>query len=73
MAKFSIQHTDALPGHVFAMVDDRYDVAIIRTESGLTLEVYPVSDGEVWCEPIATFEVDDAQITELETQKEESP
>ncbi len=71
MAKFSVQHTDGLPDRVFAMVDDRYDVAVIRTDTGLTLEVYPVTEGEVWCEPVATFEINDAEIAKLETEMEE--
>ena len=66
MTKFSIQHNTGLPDRVFISLDDRFDAALIRTELGLRIEVYPITDGEVWCDPSHAFDVDEAEILELE-------
>lgn len=52
-------------------MDRRFDVAIIRTETGLELRIYPRTDGELWDAPFTTFEVDEAEITALEKAMEE--
>ena len=71
MAHFNIDLKTAWLDRVFAEVDRRFDVAIIRTETGLALQIYPRTDGELWVEPFTTFEVNETEITPLETAREE--
>ena len=71
MTHFNIDLKTARPDRVFVEVDCRFDVAIIRTEIGLTLQVFPRTDGELWVEPFTAIEVDEAEITALETEMEE--
>ena len=68
MTKFNIQHVTDRPDRVFVAIDDRLDVAIIRTADGLKVEVYPIADGEIWVDPYDRFEVDEGQIRELERE-----
>ena len=71
MTKFNIQHNTGLSDRVFVTLDDRFDVAVIRTEDGLRLEIFPITDGEAWCDPCDRFEVSEADIRELEREKRE--
>ena len=48
-------------------VDGRFDVAIIRTNEGIVIDVYP----KEWDNPIDTMTVWDEQVTEIETQFQE--
>ena len=68
MTTFDIHLNNDRPGRIFVEVDRRRDVGIVRTESGLSLEIYPRTDGELWTEPFATFEVDEAEILALEAE-----
>lgn len=66
MTQFIIeQHTDR-PDRVFVEINRRFDVAIIRTDAGLVLEIYPRTDGELWVEPFTTFTVNETEIIDLE-------
>ena len=65
MTSFNIDLNTTRPDRVFVEVDRRFDVAIKRTETGLSLLVFPRKDGELWCDPFATFEVDEAEIVAL--------
>jgi hypothetical protein len=65
--RFNIQADERLD-RLFVTLDNRFDVALIRTEDGLRLEVYPITDGEVWDDPIERFEVREADILELEKE-----
>jgi hypothetical protein len=68
MTHFSIdQHTD-WSDRIFVEVDRRFDVAIIRTETGLELRIYPRTNGELWDHPFVTFEVNEAEIVALEAE-----
>jgi hypothetical protein len=53
---------------LYAEIDRRFNVAIERTESGLSIRIYPRTDGELWDSPFTTFEVDEAEIVELEKE-----
>jgi hypothetical protein len=52
----------------FVTVDDRFDVAIIRTADGLTIEVRPITDGAPWIDPCDRLEVDEGEIRDLERE-----
>jgi hypothetical protein len=71
MTAFNIDLNTDQPDRIYVEVDRRFDVAIERTESGLSIRIYPRTDGELWCEPFTTFEVDEAEVTALETAMEE--
>jgi hypothetical protein len=68
MTAFTIDLSTDLPDRIFVEVDRRFDVAIERTETGLSLRVYPRTAGELWDYPFTTFEVDEAEILELEKE-----
>jgi hypothetical protein len=70
MAAFNIDLNTELPDRIFVEVDSRFDVAIIRTESGLDLRIYPRTKGELWDAPYATFAVDEANVIALEQEME---
>jgi hypothetical protein len=66
MTHFIIEHQTERPDRIFVEVDRRFDVAIVRTEGGLELQVYPRTDGDLWIEPFTTFIVDEAEVAALE-------
>jgi len=68
MTSFNIEINDQIPNHIFVEVDRRFDVAIERTEEGLSFRVYPRTAGELWGDPFTTFEVDEADIKALEAE-----
>jgi hypothetical protein len=68
MAKFNVQYSDDRPDRVFVAIDNRFDVALIRTEDGLRLNVFPITDGQVWDDPFERFEVDESEIRQLEQE-----
>lgn len=68
MTSFSIENNERIPNHIDVEVDGRFDVAIERTEEGLSFRIYPRTDGELWCEPFTTFRVDEAEIEALEVE-----
>ena len=68
-ARFEIEHdSQENPDRAYVLVDGRFEVAIIRTETGLSIRIYPRTDGELWDDPFTTFEVDEAEILELEKE-----
>jgi hypothetical protein len=68
MTKFNTQYSDDRPDRVFVTVDNRFDVAVIRTEDGLHLQVYPITDGEIWDDPFERFEIDEDEVRALEKE-----
>jgi hypothetical protein len=68
MAKFNIQYSGDRPDHVFVAIDNRFDVALIRTEEGLRINVFPITDGQVWDDPVERFEVSESEVQELELE-----
>ena len=68
MTKFGIQHHTELSDRVFVTVDDRFLASLIRTEDGLSIHVYPITDGQVWDDPCDRFEVDEDEIRDLERE-----
>ncbi len=71
MTSYNIELNDQIPHHIYVEVDRRFDIAIERTATGLSLRIYPRTDGELWGEPFTTFEVDEAEIAELEAAMRE--
>lgn len=71
MTSFNIELNDQIPDHIYVEVDRRFDIAIERTQTGLSLRIYPRTDGELWGEPFTTFEVDETEIAELEAAMRE--
>lgn len=64
---FDIEHLpEENPGRVYVMVDNKYDVSIIRTEDGLVVRIVPYE----WDDPIDSLEVFDSDIEELGSQAE---
>ena len=73
MTIFNIDLNTQQSDRIFVDVDCRFNVAIIRTEAGLELRIYPRTEGLLWDAPFDTFEVDEAEITALETAMKEQP
>jgi hypothetical protein len=70
MTAYNIDQITEQPDRIFVDVDRRFNVAIIRTEGGLELRVYPRTDGELWDAPFTTFEVNESEIAALEAEME---
>jgi hypothetical protein len=66
MTRFNIEQLTEQPDRIYVEIDRRFDVAIIHTDAGLELRVYPRTDGELWDAPYATFIVDEADVALLE-------
>lgn len=73
MTVFNIDLNTDQADRIFVEVDRRFDVAIIRTETGLELRIHPRTDGLLWDAPFDTFEVDENEIIALEQQMEAHP
>jgi hypothetical protein len=68
MTAFNIDLTTDQPDRIFVEVDHRFNLAILPTVTGLAIRIYPRTDGELWDDPFTTFEVDEAEIVELEKE-----
>ena len=68
MSRFRMQRNAEMPARACVTIDDRLIVALIRTEDGLKIEVYPITDGEPWIDPCDRFEVDEGDIRDLERE-----
>ncbi len=67
---FEIDYDAELPDRVYVEINHRYDIAIKQTETGLSLRVYPRTDGQLWDNPFATFEVQETEVIALERDME---
>lgn len=70
MATLSTEFLTSQPDRLYVEIDRRFNVVLVRTASGLSLRVYPRTNGELWDDPFDTFEVDEAEIIALEPQPE---
>lgn len=65
------------PDHAAVEIDGRFRVTIRRVApplmatAQLVLRVYPITDGETWCEPYEEFFVDEGRVIELEDEYRE--
>lgn len=64
----TIPPDNGLPDRVSLAVGGRFHVTMLRTAHGLSLEVYPITNGEVWDAPFERFEIDESEIRELEKE-----
>lgn len=66
-SRFEIEH-DPLgnPDRSYVLVDGKFDVAIIRTDEGIVIDVYPKD----WIDPIDTMTVWDEQVAEAAAEAE---
>lgn len=68
IASFRSRHDIRLSDHIFLTLGDRFEIALIRTTDGLTIEVYPITGGEVWDNPFDRFDVNEEEIRKLERE-----
>ena len=57
-------------------IDDRFQIEIRRFaepphSEQLVIQVYPITDGEIWDNPYDVFTVDESAVIELETEMKE--
>jgi hypothetical protein len=73
MTAFNIEFITDQPDCVFVEVARGFNVVIERTETGLSLRIYPRTGGDLWDVPFDTFEIDESEIVALETKLEAQP
>lgn len=73
MTAFNVDLQTDQPDRISVEVDRRFDVTIIRTDAGLELRIFPRTDGVLWDEPFTIFEVDEAEVIELEKELGDKP
>jgi hypothetical protein len=71
MTRFNFHADIHLPNVAYIQVDDRFDIAIERTEQGLEFRVYPLTDGEIWFDPYDTFTIEESTVAALEKEMEQ--
>jgi hypothetical protein len=73
MTRFNIEQITEQPDTIYVEIDRRFNVAIVRTDAGLDLRVYPLTDGAILDYPYATFTVNETDMAVLETELLVSP
>ncbi len=68
MTAFDIDLKTEQPDCIYVEIDRRFNIAIVRIETGLSMRFYPRTDGELWDEPFTTFEVNEQEIVALEAE-----
>ena len=68
MTKFNTEYIDHLPDHVSVAIDNRFQVELMRTGEGLRINVFPITDGDVWDDPFERFDVDESEVLALEQE-----
>lgn len=71
MTTINTEFLTSQPDRIYVEIDRRFNIVIERTEDGLALHVYPLTQGEIWDAPFDSFEVDEAEIMALEQEMEE--
>jgi len=71
MTAFNIDLITDQPDCIYVEIGRRFNLAIERTETGLSVRVYPKTNGELWDFPFTTFEVEESEIAALEQEMEE--
>ena len=70
MTAFETEIATDQSDRAYVRVDNRYDIAIIRTDDGIELHVYPITNGEGWIDPLETFTIYEADIEAAEREME---
>ncbi len=52
MTRFNIEQITEQADTIYVDVDDRFNIAIERTNSGVELRIYPRTEGELWDAPV---------------------
>lgn len=68
MSQFNIEQITDQSDTIYVEIDRRFNVAIVRTDTGLDLRVYPVTEGQIWDYPFVTFAVAESDVAELEAE-----
>ena len=68
MTTFKFKEFPGAPDRAFVEVDGKYQVAVIRTDEGLVVDVYPKD----WDAPIDTMTVFDSDVADAESDGEEA-
>lgn len=68
MTAFSTEILTEQPDVLYVEIDRRFNLAIERHDAGLSIRIYPRTDGELWDSPFTIFEVDEAEIVALEKE-----
>jgi hypothetical protein len=68
MTNVNLRYADDEPDRVCVTIDNRFEVALIRTGDTLCIEVFPITGGQVWDDPSDRFEVDESEVTALEQE-----
>jgi hypothetical protein len=59
LAEFEYERIEGLSDRCFVTIDKRYHLAIIRTDEGIIVDVWPIDSGETWDHPYDSFQVFD--------------
>jgi len=70
MTDYLVEQITDQPERIYVEIDRRFNIVLERTEDGLALHVYPLTQGEIWDAPFTTFEVAEAEILALEQELE---
>lgn len=70
MIAFEFEYDAEQPDRIFLEINRRYNIAIEQTETGLSLRIYPRTDGQLWDYPFATFDVEETEVVALEREME---
>ncbi|HEY4313339.1 MAG TPA: hypothetical protein VGN12_28070 [Pirellulales bacterium] len=73
MTRFNIEQITEQDDTIYVEIDHRFNVALVRTDTGLDLRVYPVTNGKIWDYPYITFTADESEFAELEAELLASP
>lgn len=71
MTTINTEFLTGQPDRLYVEIDRRFNIVLERTEDGLALHVYPLTNGEIWDAPFTTFEVDESEIIALEQELED--
>ena len=73
MTIFNTEQVTEQSDTIYVEIDRRFNIAIVRTDNGIEFRVYPRTEDVLWDAPFTTFEVDEAEIAELEVELLDSP
>lgn len=72
MISFKVEHGPHLPNEVLLELAGRLVLAVEQTACGVTIRVYPRTEGKLWDAPFETHVIDESEIAELERELREA-